>query len=368
MTSPPLHLGFWSLDCISICTVLGLALDSKDIEKACRKFTLGQGRPSNSAYRFYLLHRECHKKGGAVPKYLMKVFNERFAGRIRTVRRMECTQEYEVAEQLAAYSNSPSAALLWALLTDPRPVFQQYGSFLVHRFSYQAFRNVSQEVALAREKDAFIKLKEQTIQKLERNLERAEKRRKELQIRLEQVEEKNLALKKEKNALTRQLFELEAQEKKSALLNKRVRALEHRLKQEQLSPPQSLSDKKIPSVPPESQICETCTARNDEGQACPLKALQVAVVGGLDRQEPRYRKIVEQLGGDFVFHNGDCHGGIHTLKNMVCRSDIVVFVTRINSHSALHVVKGLCKKTGKRFVAIRETGPQALADALKRVA
>jgi hypothetical protein len=56
------------------------------------------------------------------------------------------------------------------------------------------------------------------------------------------------------------------------------------------------------------------------------------------------------------------------LKSAVCQADLVIFITRVNSHSALQAVKGLCKKTGKQFTALRETSPTALEAVLLGVA
>jgi hypothetical protein len=92
--------------------------------------------------------------------------------------------------------------------------------------------------------------------------------------------------------------------------------------------------------------------------------MRVAVIGGLDRLEPHYRRVVEAMGGQFLFHNGNCQGGCHRLRTAVCQADLVIFITRVNSHSALKVVKGLCKKTGRQFMALRETSPTALEAVL----
>lgn len=97
---------------------------------------------------------------------------------------------------------------------------------------------------------------------------------------------------------------------------------------------------------------------------CPLNELRIAVVGGLDRLETRYRTIVEGLGGTFMFHSGSCNNGAHMLRNMVCGSDIVVFITSVNSHNAMWIVKAECKKTGKKFTVLKQTSPEALEKKL----
>lgn len=97
---------------------------------------------------------------------------------------------------------------------------------------------------------------------------------------------------------------------------------------------------------------------------CPLKGLRVCVVGGLDRLLPSYRTVVGRLGAEAVFHNGHVKSGSSKLKNLICGADVVVFITSINSHSALKVAKAESKKTGKRFLPLRETGLEAFEKAL----
>ncbi len=97
---------------------------------------------------------------------------------------------------------------------------------------------------------------------------------------------------------------------------------------------------------------------------CPLKGMRVAVVGGLARMLPTYRKIVSELGAQCIFHNGKVGNGSCKLKNVVCGSDLVVFITSINSHCALSVVKTACRKNRKRFIALRETGSESLGRLL----
>jgi len=41
-------------------------------------------------------------------------------------------------------------------------------------------------------------------------------------------------------------------------------------------------------------------------------------------------------------------------ENIVSGADIVVFITTVNSHGALDVVKAVCKKNGKKFIARRK--------------
>ena len=53
-------------------------------------------------------------------------------------------------------------------------------------------------------------------------------------------------------------------------------------------------------------------------------------------------------------------GYTHTLRNIVCGSDIVVFITSVNSHNAMWTVKAECRKSGNKFTVLKQTSPVAL--------
>lgn len=105
-----------------------------------------------------------------------------------------------------------------------------------------------------------------------------------------------------------------------------------------------------------------CEAEQASG-CCTLNHLKVALIGGLDRLENQYRSVFESLGTvKFYFHTGCCNGsGANRLRASAQDADIVVFITRVNSHNALSVIKGICRKSGKSFLAIRETNPSLVS-------
>ena len=111
--------------------------------------------------------------------------------------------------------------------------------------------------------------------------------------------------------------------------------------------------------------CRHCTGQKK--YPCPLEGMRVAVIGGLDRLEPEYRKTIHDLGADFLFHNGDCSNGRHVLKNVVCKANIILFITSINSHGALKVVKATCKKTGKQFNVVRHPSASSVYKTLSEI-
>jgi len=111
-----------------------------------------------------------------------------------------------------------------------------------------------------------------------------------------------------------------------------------------------------------------CGRGTDRCKDCPLFGLRVAVVGGIGRMLPDYREVVRHLGAELLYHDGHMKSGSYKLKNVVCGADIVVFITSVNSHGALSVLKAVCKKKGKKFIALRETGCESLDRTLRNCA
>ena len=107
---------------------------------------------------------------------------------------------------------------------------------------------------------------------------------------------------------------------------------------------------------------KTCPCRPT---GCPIERLRVALIGGMDRQSEHYRQVFESGGAELWFHTGQCAGsGAGNLRSLLGHVDVVVFITTINSHNALRVVKAVCRKSGKTLVAVRETGPRRILNAL----
>jgi hypothetical protein len=89
-------------------------------------------------------------------------------------------------------------------------------------------------------------------------------------------------------------------------------------------------------------------SRCDAG--CPdfdLCSKRVLIVGGISRMEALYRRLIENSGGVFEYHDGYMNGGAKQLESRLKRSDIVLCPVSCNSHAACALVKNLCKKHNK---------------------
>lgn len=97
---------------------------------------------------------------------------------------------------------------------------------------------------------------------------------------------------------------------------------------------------------PEAEAPEGCSCSPD----CPSYDLckkRILIVGGIERMESAYRKLVEERGGILEYHAGHMKSGGRALENSVQRADLVLCPVNCNSHGACLMVKNLGKKYKK---------------------
>jgi hypothetical protein len=91
--------------------------------------------------------------------------------------------------------------------------------------------------------------------------------------------------------------------------------------------------------------------------------MRVGIVGGTDKNLQRYTEVAETAGCEVEFHDGRMTGrGPKALQTLVTRCDVVVVITRINSHGAVQQAQKHCRRHGRKALFVRRFGLRALAD------
>ena len=106
---------------------------------------------------------------------------------------------------------------------------------------------------------------------------------------------------------------------------------------------------------------------NQCNERCPafdLCAKRVLIVGGITKLQAYYRKLVEEKGGVFEYHDGYMNGGKRGLERQVKRSDVVLCPVNCNSHTACLSVKKLCQKHRKPIQMLSSASLSAISKAL----
>jgi hypothetical protein len=93
--------------------------------------------------------------------------------------------------------------------------------------------------------------------------------------------------------------------------------------------------------------------------------MRVVVVGGVERTERMLQDAAAELGHQLEFHGGHVDGrGAGGLRAAVDRADLVIVVTDVNSHGAVHVARQEARRTGRRSVVLRRCSPSRLRAVL----
>lgn len=112
------------------------------------------------------------------------------------------------------------------------------------------------------------------------------------------------------------------------------------------------------------------SCRSGDCAQCPSYDLckkRVLIVGGIERMEKAYRKLVEERGGIFEYHAGHMKSGGKGLENSVQRADLVLCPVNCNSHGACLKVKNLGKKFKKPVHMLSNFSLSAVARTMEQL-
>lgn len=114
--------------------------------------------------------------------------------------------------------------------------------------------------------------------------------------------------------------------------------------------------------------CDNCEDRNTPN--CPGPGLcgkTILYVGGMHKLVQHYRKMVEEMGGAFMHHDGGKEIAKARLANMIGQADAVLCPVDCVSHDACLSVKKHCKQSNKPYFMMRGSGLSSLAGTLEKI-
>jgi hypothetical protein len=103
----------------------------------------------------------------------------------------------------------------------------------------------------------------------------------------------------------------------------------------------------------------------EDHAAWDLSGLRILYVGGRPQQVRRVRALVEGAGGELVHHDGGLEERAEQLYTLASHADVAVFPVDCVSHAAMHMVKKVCRQTGRPFVPLRGAGITPFLHALR---
>jgi len=386
-------------DCITLTVLMAMTMNIKDMRKMCTKYCLKSNNTNmGPGYELCGLHRASQNSEKAAAKDLHRYFKRQFSTACSRVRSLA---PEDLAQSIG--DRQWPAPILWAASTDSRSEMRQQAQILAHSLIWRLMENCNQLKLGLSVLNHNVTEKKQGIKTAEENHFHSKVNTPEISVKStfkKQLQEKDaeiLKLKKKLAEYSQKLAELRQQPLREAALKREAKKLAYELEQanikiaeyEKLIESNMQAKDKNPSAgqdpgpkkeknPQPGNVFTLLRPEDAKGDCihcteqkkcpCPLEGMRVAVIGGLDRLEPEYRKTIHDLGADFIFHNGNCANGQHVLKNVVCKANIILFITSINSHGALKIVKATCKKTGKHFNVVRHPSAGSVYKTLVEIA
>lgn len=98
--------------------------------------------------------------------------------------------------------------------------------------------------------------------------------------------------------------------------------------------------------------------------------MRIAVIGGRYKNEAQLARIARGRGYELEFEEGHTNGpGMDGIRKAVARSSLVVIITDVNSHGAVHAAKKAARQLDRPTLIIQNFGAARLSrliDALER--
>ena len=382
----------WEFKSQTICTILGLAFDEKELVNVFKKLKLDQG--SSASYKVHsdLVHL-CSTPNKA-SKQLDKMLKERFGRYERDFKRIPRNEIYKyidngngTANESGNGMNIPLPALIWFAVRSQHEDIDEIEArvFATTRiFEHRASRfydTLRRSTTDGRPEDILKNLGNalESSEKLQTKCERLERKREQLKSEIESIREDksriNAALEEQKQ-LNRQLtsdFEKLGgadtlnrtcdMKKEIDLLTSEVMCLTGQLLQK---------DQRDCAIPNGGSPAITSITQDPEVDAwdkvvdVDLNGARVTYVGGVESLMPHYRDAVESVGGTFCYHCGRCIQGRKEIEGIVAKTDIIFCPVDINSHNACRYVKKACKMRDKPCYFLRSASLSMFIKGLEK--
>ncbi len=353
------------------CPVVGVCLPIEMARKLLSK-ALGQ-EIDGSDYEFHANVVFRSRERNAVSEAIQKALEQRFTV---TLQRFAKAKTADAVADLwcLAVNEGDVAGALWSALTHPRcdAALQECILEDVHMIQHQAGALVRDDIRAAEK----LKLAHSALQtshtKLEARIARMQSEH------VDYMETMVDALNRARSASIRneaQVCALQSQHadqtsrgteinsrkgfvQKIAQLMDRVRTLEAEVT-------------RLSFVPPVTPVDATVMDKNIPAQtqdvAPQLTDCAIACIGGRAGAVAEYRRLVEQCGARFSFHDGGVEDNRQRLEAVLASADLIICQAGCISHNAYWSVKEHCKRLGKHCVYLENPSVSSFTKGLRSI-
>ena len=374
----------WMINMFFKCPVIGICLSLEDQKKILKK--AGYSTKNLSAYKLHQILVERLESENNISTRIDVYLNRKFHRDISEYFHLEESLflntwkvyfekgEIEGILWVAATRADLSLSVIWSIFGD---IHMQM------HFNSEQNRKEKQHLAYQMEENSKISQRLEKIIQINRGIKKEKER---LEEELSELSSAHLFLKKERDSLETELNQLqekgfvETLRAENCLLQAKIEELSEAIKDDKQKA-KSLKDqnnKLLLKFERQRQInsdlrkevdrvtnqISTSDQPDDEHPSFDLGNKRILIVGGIIKFEAFYRKLIEERGGIFEYHDGYMNGGSNGLENLVRRADVVLCPVNCNSHNACSMVKRLSKKYEKPVNMLGNSSLSSISQAL----
>ncbi|HIE32239.1 MAG TPA: DUF2325 domain-containing protein [Methanosarcinales archaeon] len=381
----------WEFKSQTICTILGLAFDEKELINVFKKLKLDMSRKAP-----YDMHSDlvqlCTTQN-KTSRQLDKMLKERFGRYKNSIKHIpqneihKCIDGGNRTENDRDIRDIPLSALVWFAVRSQHENIDEIEARVfatTHIFEHRAsrFYDVLRREAPDSMPEEILKNLINALksnEKLQIKCERLERKREQLKSDIESIiDDKSrinaeLEVQKQSNRKLVEDFEnmggvgafdrIDDMKKEIELLTGEVKRLTDQLLEK---------DRIGCAIPDCGSRGITSTAPVSgadivgDVEDINLNGMRVAYVGGVESLLPHYRNLVESFGGTFCYHCGRCIQGRKEIEGIVDKTDIIFCPVDINSHNACRYIKKACKMQNKPCYFLRSSSLSTLIKGLEK--
>jgi hypothetical protein len=366
----------WEFRNQTVCTILGLTFNEKELHKLSKKLKLDHDRIMHAS-----LVQACATQN-RTSKQLDKILTDRFEEYREDIKRIPRKEIYRHIED-GNGTDIPLPALVWFAVRSQHEDINKIEAevyAVTHMYGHRALRfHDALRRALPDSRPEYV-MKELndalgSNEKLQTKCKRLEWKREQLKSEIESIKEdrsrintvmeeqkqlnRRLASDLEKLGGENALGQIEDLKKEIDLLTKEVKTLTDELWERDRTCDMTSSE--LAQIDPVSEL-----GTEDREMGFDLNGMRVAYVGGVESLTPHYKEVIESFGGTFCYHCGRCTQGRKEMENLVDRTDLIFCPVDINSHDACRYVKRACKTRNKPCHFLRSSGLSMLIRGLEK--
>ena len=369
----------WEFRNQTVCTILGLTFDEKELSEIFKKLKLNHNRITA-----FEMHGSLVKACGTqnkTSKQLDKILKDRFEEYREDIKRIPQKEIYRYIED-GNGTDIPLPALVWFAVRNQHKDIDEIeaGVYAVtHMYGHRALRfHAALRRALPDSRPEYVmkelndalgsneklqtkcKRSEWKIEQLKSDIESDKEDRSRINTVMEEQKQLNRRLVSDFERLGGEnaLGQIEDMKKEIDLLTEEVGTLTSELLER---------NRTCDMISNEStqieQLSESGT--EDRGKCVDLNGMRVAYVGGVESLTSHYKEVIESFGGTFCYHCGRCIQGKKEIENLVDGTDIIFCPVDINNRTVYRYIKKACKTRNKPCHFLRSSGLSMLIRELE---